>query len=336
MRSALVFFVLSIFFSPAAVASTKHCDFRVLNPALAILEANLGSQPLLWTNTIAVDGKLLQAEPIRDFERGGRIIEAVWENPALPAEILNGVGLGPTPDYGRFFSVYPAAYDRFVTSIDGYLHLVFMAASLLPKEGRILDLGSFTGTASALLLGFPQNTRTMVLVDKVGVALKIAQQKLMAVTQGDSSRFETHEASIAEPSLFTKPIAGVLMINVAYLNNDETMDAAFASIAQNLPPGGRVVVADPAEKMLRDPKAMQDWLKANLNNSIANEGAGTEFDGAFMAAMHASLQQRSDIYPRSSRALAEFGRKQGLLVDTIREDVNFNGGSFLVFQKAAK
>jgi SAM-dependent methyltransferase len=161
---------------------------------------------------------------------------------ALPAEILHGVGLGPTPDYGRVCSVYPAASDRFVTSIDGYLQLVFLASSLLPKDGRILDLGSFTGMASALLSGFPQNTRTMVLVDKVGVALQIAQQKLMAVTQGDSSRFETHEASIAEPSLFTKPIAGALMINVAYLNDDETLDAAFALIAHNLPPGGRLVV----------------------------------------------------------------------------------------------
>jgi hypothetical protein len=336
MRFAVGLFVLSVFSSPVAVSSTKHCDFRVLNPALAILEANLGSQPLLWTNTIAVDGKLLQAELIRDFARGSRIIEAVWENPALPAEILHGVGLGPTPDYGRFFSVYPAAYDRFVTSIDGYLQLVFLASSLLPKDGRILDLGSFTGTASALPLGFPQNTRTMVLVDKVGVALQIAQQKLMAVTQGDSSRFETHEASIAEPSLFTKPIAGALMINVAYLNDDETLDAAFALIAHNLPPGGRLVVADPAEKMLREPKPMQDWLKANLNNSIGNDGAGTEFDGAFMAAMHATLQQRPDLHPRSAHALADFGRKNGLVVDTIREDVNFNGGSFLVFQKAAK
>lgn len=335
MHLTLCLLAFSFVFSSVAVASTKHCEFKVLNPALGILEANLGSQPLFWTNTIAVDGKLLQAQPIRDLARGNRIIEAVWENPALPAEILHGVGLGPTPDYGRFFSVYPAAYDRFVTSIDGYLHLVFMAANLLPKEGRILDLGSFTGTASALLLGFPQNTRTMVLVDKVGAALKIAHQKLLAVTR-DSSRFETHEASISEPSLFTKPFAGVLMINVAYLNNDETMDAAFALIAQNLPPGGRVVLADPAEKVLREPKAMQDWLKENLKNSIGNEGAGTEFDGAFMAAMHASLQQRPDLFPRSSDALAAFGRQHGLVVETLREDVNFNGGSFVVFQKAAK
>jgi hypothetical protein len=61
MRFAVGLFVLSVFSSPVAVSSTKHCDFRVLNPALAILEANLGSQPLLWTNTIAVDGKLLQS-----------------------------------------------------------------------------------------------------------------------------------------------------------------------------------------------------------------------------------------------------------------------------------
>jgi SAM-dependent methyltransferase len=336
MRFAFGFLILSALTNPPAVAATKHCDLKVLNPALAILEANLSSNPISWTNTIAVDGKLLQAEPIRDLARGHRIIEAVWEHPALPAEVLQGVGLGPTPDYGRFFSVYPAAYDRFVTSIDGYLQLVFMAASLLPKDGRILDLGSFTGTASAVLLGFPQNTRTMVLVDKVAVALRIAQQKLMAVTNGDAARFETYEATIAEPSLFNKPFTGVLMINVAYLNNDETMDAAFALIAKNLPPGGRVVLADPAERMLREPKAMQEWLKANLSNSIANEGAGTEFDGAFMAAMHLSLQQRPDIYPRSSRALADLGRKHGLLVDTVREDMNFNGGSFLVFQKEAK
>jgi len=328
--------VSSVLANPLAVASTNHCDLKVLNPALAVLEANLGSQPISWTNTIAVDGKLLQPEPIRDLARGYRIIDAVWENPALPAEVLQGVGLGPTPDYGRFFSVYPAAYDRFVTSIDGYLQLVFLAGSMLPKEGRILDLGSFTGTASALLLGFPQNTRTMVLVDKVGVALKLAQLKLLAVTNGDTSRFETHEATIAEPSLFAKPFAGVLMINVAYLNNDETMDKAFALIAENLPPGGRVVLADPADKMLRDPAAMQEWLKANLSNSVANGGAGTEFDGAFMAAMHASLQQRSDIYPRSARTLADLGRKHGLLVDTFRTDVNFNGGSLVVFQKESK
>jgi hypothetical protein len=42
------------------------------------------------------------------------------------------------------------------------------------------------------------------------------------------------------------------------------------------------------------------------------------------------------ISTRSAHALADFGRNTGLVVDTIREDVNFNGGSFLVFQKAAK
>lgn len=332
MRSLFTFWIF--WFSLPISAASVRCDLQILNQALASFDSLLGNHPMLWQSSFTLDGKPLSREPLSSIERGEALIEATFSSQDLRNEILAGVGLGgPSPDLRRFFSIYPYAYDRAIHAIDGYLESALAVCKNVSLDGRILDLGSLTGTTSALCLQYPAgNSRTMVAIDQSREALAVAQNKLALASGNQPYRFEISLGDVADSVHYQRPFTSAIMLNVAYLLDDEKMDTVFQEVGIGLPSGGTFVLVDVRSDALSEAGLLK-WLKANARNMVRNGGRATEFDTVFMGAMnYVNVLTPGRTFPRLASDFIRFGQKHGLHLKELRT-INFQGANLYVFRK---
>jgi len=276
-------------------ASTRNCTLEVLNQALARLEASDEANSMI---------------PLRP-DRAKQLLTAIYQNPALAYAIAESAGFPNNME--RLFQVYSRYFDALMPSVDGYLEILKDACEKLPLEGRILDLGGFTGILSAVCLQYPEgNQRKMVVVDRAPGPLALAAKKLSSISNAD--RFQTHVAKLEDgidmhgQAYYAPGFTGATLVNVAYLLDDSQLHSVLGHIAAHMDKNGVLFFVDPDKKTFDDPTTKLNHAHNVYESALFNGARLTKESPMVVGAINATLGNRGHHAREQSEIITLFGK----------------------------
>lgn len=242
----------------------------------------LDGEPVLWKSRYLKDGPLTHRyPPLEAKARVREIVDLIYEdNSAIGKEFDEWFrSKMAAPDW---IDDYFKSYEAFYYSPLYQLVVQYMNEAL-PREGRILDVGSGTGGMGFFMADAAKGRRVTFVDQERGVAL--AEDRAKELFGADSNRFDVVPQYLGPKS--NLKVEGqydaAILNHVLYIIGNRSKMGALRTIRDNLRPGGRLLVNEPIKEQAE--KGHREWFTRVLETAAQNGAPHSEFDYGFITAV---------------------------------------------------
>jgi hypothetical protein len=330
---ALILFAQLWVAAPSFALTLEWCRLYLEQLSHAIVR----EPRIAWESKHLKSGPLSRLGPAGAKKRVREIVDQIYD-PTSPLGAEIDRAFTKMMDNPEWLKDYFRSYEVFYWS-PMYHEIVDKMHGALPRDGKILDVGSGTGGLGGLMVeGAP--TRSVTFLDD-DLAVSLARKRMMSLFSKGQDRFTYMPFYLAPRSKIPENERyGSAMINhVLYTMSDRSKEGALTAIRDRLPAGGTLVVNEPIRETATVGDKHREWLTQVVETAVANGAPHSEFDVATIMAFSSGRATKIlrggaalDLPFRTKAEQEALYDKLGF--DVVRSEPTYNGFShFWVLKK---
>jgi len=188
------------------------------------------------------------------------------------------------PKASALWNMYFRSYDQAMLYSGGFHELYALVQHYIPASAKtIADVGVGTANFSALLANLRPHA-SLEMIDFSDSGLAMARAKIIELNGvGSDSAHQFIQQDLRNVSELPKtPLDAAVINNVLYNFNRDEKKAILKWLFDRLPSKGVIVVGDPKQEVLTDPRNKVKFSRDVLRSAVQNKSPANDFDIALI------------------------------------------------------